>query len=104
MALVSAFTKEATSFVIIFDSRNSLQTIQCRATNHPIVRDIHNWLVRLAQKKKRVSFCWVPSHIGIPGNEEADKAAKQATRPYEDKRIPYGDYMPIVKKYIFKKW
>ena len=27
---------------------------------------------------KKVTFCWVPCHIGIGGNEKADLAAKDA--------------------------
>ena len=38
--------------------------------------------------RKDVIFCWIPSHIGIRGNEEADKAAKEALNYRELPKIP----------------
>ena len=32
----------------------------------------------LQSKHKRVQFCWVPSHVGVIGNEQVDKLAKEA--------------------------
>jgi ribonuclease HI len=40
----------------------------------------------LVQKGIEVTLQWVPSHIGIEGNEKADKAAKKAA----NKSIPQG--------------
>jgi ribonuclease HI len=40
----------------------------------------------LVQKGIEVTLQWVPSHIGIEGNENADKAVKKA----DNKSIPQG--------------
>lgn len=32
------------------------------------------YLLRLRTRKKLLSYCWVPSHVNVPGNEQRDKA------------------------------
>ena len=61
---------------------------------------------QLKSKRLTIKFCWIPSHVGIRGNEIADQRAKAAlarnqTSPY---KIPYTDYIPKVKQYIKTKW
>ena len=51
-----------------------IEAIQNKKFDNPIVL----YLVELLDSGNSIVFCWTLSHIGINGNEKADKAAKQA--------------------------
>ena len=92
-------------FIIFTDSLSCLQSIENEDLSNSLIlefllkyRDVH-------LKKKIVVLCWIPSHIGIPGNEQADRLAKESLeldiRPIP---IPYTDFYSIPKKYCMKIW
>ena len=95
------------NFVIYSDSRSAVESVCDPFSIHPLVVEIHRWLKMLHQSEKTVIFCWVPSHVGIPGNERADSEAQLAatsdniTRPIA---IPSKDYYPVFKSRIRAKW
>ena len=63
-------------WVIATDSKSVIQSLQRFNHSHPLVNQIHDTLVDLNRHNKIVTFLWIPSHIGIEGNERADTLAK----------------------------
>ena len=54
---------------------------------------------------KTVMFCWVPSPVGIKGNERVDVLAKLAlSEPYTNIKIPYTDLIYYTKLHLRKTW
>ena len=98
-------TLPGTNFTIYSDSKSALMAIKQFNSCHPIVQKVQEWLHRLASKFKCVHFCWVPAHVGIPGNELADQEAKAVVRDsiifYH---IPYTDMKNVIHSYIKSKW
>ena len=54
-----------------------MQALEGEKTDNPLIVSLLEKLSRLCVRADIV-FCWLPSHIGISGNEEEDKAAKDA--------------------------
>ncbi|KAG6442242.1 hypothetical protein O3G_MSEX002220 [Manduca sexta] len=70
------------NFLILTDSRSALQLLyRCTSPIRgiPIAYSILDIICKLRESKKNVTLQWVPSHVGIKGNEVVDKLAKEAT-------------------------
>ena len=64
------------NIVLLSDSLSALQSL----TNGPTdLRTQHNSLCTLSENN-RVVLQWVPAHVGIAGNETADRLAKAAAK------------------------
>jgi len=95
-------------FVIFSDSLSSIALIGNRRLNSfkHLVHNIQRELLRIKNEGGRAMIQWVPAHRGIPGNELADKAAKQAgsSNAVYDIRIPYEDTIKVVYEKCILYW
>lgn len=89
----------SSTILIITDSLSSLQALSNTFSKDPLVQRVLSRLVLLTELNKDIIFIWVPSHIGIVGNEKAVRGhVKQLMR----KLIILTSFR--FKAYFFKKY
>ena len=91
-------------FIIFSDSMSVLQALNHTSSKNPQTQKLlikHHTISEL----KTIIYCWVPSHIGIYGNEKVDKNAKESLNLEETVfKIPYVNFKPFINEYISDKW
>ena len=116
----SIFTAEATAidlaldaitesdddhFIIFSDSLSVLLSLKNKKMDNPLILKLLQKLHHLSCAHKTVHFCWIPSHIGIRGNEAVDVAAKESlSQDIIASQVPYTDLKPHINSFIANKW
>ena len=95
--------------IILSDSLSTLQSLETgRSLSRPnLLIETQALLLDIENEKIEVCFAWVPSHVGIRGNEEADKLAKLATlkpKPDLNEKFELKEAYSLVDDHILKKW
>jgi len=82
------------------DSKSAIQTVASnKQATTQTVKEARRTIKLLNRQGKTVAFQWVPSHIGIHGNETADLLAKKVTT-LQNKRTPLN--FETIKRLIKK--
>lgn len=106
LALQIIFTLPVSSFTIFCDSRSALSALDSFNTSlHPLVLSALEWLYLLRNRRYRVGFCWVPGHVGVAGNERADRlAGEAASRAPSPGPVPFRDVFPSIRVAVAACW
>lgn len=93
--------------VICSDSLSSIQAINQLYSSNPLIQQIQQLINQFNQTFGNIVIIYVPSHVGIPGNEIADIAARQAAA---DEELPFShiythsDLSNHLKKRVKLQW
>ena len=66
------------NFLLLTDSLSSLHSLTDLYSINPLVQRIHLTHLTLNSINSKITFVWIPGHIGLPEHDAVDLAAKQA--------------------------
>ena len=93
-------------FVIISDSKSVLTALSgfTKSQSHPLIFKIKDLLYNLKLKGYIISFLWVPSHLGIEGNEYVDRVASTHIPTNQHHKIFPNDIKTFDKSTALNSW
>lgn len=96
---------QPSEYLICTDSRSAFDSIK-NYSKHPIVTKIRGIIDELQRNGHQIFFCWIPSHIGIVGNERADNEAKNTVTDTNtiDLYIPPSDITNYINQQLKDEW
>ena len=81
---------------IFTDSQAAIQALKKKGCFEDEIMESRNLIHDIIQTGGNVTICWSPGHVGIKGNEAADKAARETTE--QDSKYQRGETASSIKE------
>ena len=107
MALDSVENSPNKSFLILSDSLSCITSLTNYTLLHPKIVRLQQKIHALTETGKNIVFAWLPSHVGIRGNEQVDLLAKESLSLLlgsTTNTLPQTDFKSKVKHYTSSLW
>ena len=94
------------SFVIFSDSMSVLQAIESQESKNPLVNRVLQACQEIFSNGKFITFCLIPCHRDITGNEHADRAAKDVLSKAQPTHfeLPCTDVIIKIQPFVSPLW
>jgi len=91
--------------LLLSDSYSSLIALGGNHVDHDTIYKYLRTYSTLTNSGKTIILCWIPGHVGIPGNERANRVAKAAlSLPISPVKVSAMDFLPRAKLLKRKEW
>ena len=92
--------------LIVTDSASAAMALRSQRISLALILKILELLTDICSAGGEVKLLWVPSHVGIEGNERADDAAKIASRSPNIRplKVGVGDLKPAINRLVLDEW
>lgn len=95
-------TSNGANFLIVSDSLSCLRALENFDSKDTLTNEVKQMI---AKTTKNVEFLWVPSHVGIQGNEKADELAKNGTQKRIEKAwLTKNDALKLIKNNLYENY
>ena len=107
-SLIHAIQKQFKSITICTDSLSSILAIENFTNHNYLAAKVRKIICEIKAKGINIELKWVRGHVGITGNEQADKMAKNAAMmsvsDYNYQRMNIKTQKRKIKNLILKEW
>ena len=92
--------------LIVTDSASAAMALRNQRISSALILKILDLLTDICSAGCEIKFLWVPSHVGIEGNERADDAAKIASRSTHIRplKVETSDLKPAINRLVLDEW